>query len=127
MIHAIYNRKFTLERVVDGDTVVGSVDNGFYTSIKQSFRLHGINAPELNSPDQATRGLALVSMRYVMDSMIGRQWLLRSYKPVADKYGRFLAELFEIVADDGKGMVTVEDESLNARMVRLGYAVGYMA
>lgn len=126
MIHQLYYRRFTLERVIDGDTVVGTVDNGFYTSIRQSFRLYGINAPEMNSPDAAVRQKATEATHFLGNKMFGCRWLMKSYKNPGDKYGRFLSELFEIVSDDGKGNIEVGDESLNAMMVRLGYAVPYL-
>lgn len=126
MIHQLYYRRFTLERVIDGDTVVGTVDNGFYTSIRQSFRLYGINAPEMNSPDPALRARAITSRQFLVDRFALHEWLVKSYKNPGDKYGRFLAELWEIMADDGKGNVTTSEESLNAMMVRLGYAVPYL-
>lgn len=126
MIHQLYYRRFTLERVIDGDTVVGTVDNGFYTSIKQSFRLYGINAPEMNSPDATVRVAATNARTFAVNQFSGKVYLVQSYKNPADKYGRFLAELWEIMADDGKGNVTTSEESLNAMMVRLGYAVPYL-
>lgn len=126
MIHQLYYRRFTLERVIDGDTVVGTVDNGFYTSIKQSFRLYGINAPEMNSPDATVRDAAKLATEYLTTYMYGCKWLVQSFKNPSDKYGRFLASFHQILSDDGKGNIEVGDESLNAMMVRLGYAVPYL-
>ena len=42
----MYEYGFKLDRVVDGDTVDGTIDLGFGISVKKRIRLLGINAPE---------------------------------------------------------------------------------
>lgn len=40
-----------LDRVIDGDTVVLVVDNGFHNREHHSFRLRGVDAPEIFTKD----------------------------------------------------------------------------
>lgn len=42
----MYTYKLKVNRVIDGDTVDGTIDLGFNILIKQRIRLFGINAPE---------------------------------------------------------------------------------
>lgn len=72
---------------VDGDTVDIMVDLGFTVSVRQRFRLLGVNTPEKGEAGyvEAT-GL---SNAYVP---VGSKVTLQSKK--TDKYGRYLAEVF---------------------------------
>jgi endonuclease YncB( thermonuclease family) len=60
MIGYTYNMK--LVRVVDGDTIVADVDLGFFASMRITFRLLGINAPEMNTPEGVAAKAALVNL-----------------------------------------------------------------
>lgn len=126
----MYEYQATVHRIVDGDTVYFrltkeftiSVDFGF--NIKDTvalakdaiidFRLRGINTPEivgvskaagLASKDELTRLLGLGPIRLV------------SYK--ADKYGRYLAEVF-VKLEDGTEL------NVNQELINGGFAVPYM-
>lgn len=41
----------TITKVVDGDTVDAVIDLGFTISVRERFRLLGINAPEIHGPE----------------------------------------------------------------------------
>ena len=45
----LYTYKARLSRVIDGDTVELNVDLGMSVSVKETFRLYGINAPEISN------------------------------------------------------------------------------
>jgi endonuclease YncB( thermonuclease family) len=105
-----YEYKATVVRVIDGDTVRLSVskdfsqdiDFGFYMherititrSTELNFRLAGINAPEINTPEgpaakaELTR---LLSLGYI-----------KAITSKPDKYGRWLTTLLVIGIADGK-------------------------
>lgn len=74
-------------RWVDGDTVDIMVDLGFTVSVRQRFRLLGVNTPEKGEDGyvEATE----LSNAYVP---VGSKVILQSKK--TDKYGRYLAEVF---------------------------------
>lgn len=110
----MYEYAARLTRVVDGDTVWLSVDLGFGVSVNLDFRLYGINTPEVVGPTRTAglaakaeleRLLALGSLRIV------------TYK--ADKYGRWLAELF--VQQAG----IVEELNINRQLLKGGFAQPY--
>lgn len=48
MERELYFYECEIVRVVDGDSIVLSVDLGFRMSFKDNFRLRGINCPEMN-------------------------------------------------------------------------------
>ena len=122
----LYHRRFKVERVVDGDTIVGAIDNGFYTAIVNYFRLYGLNAPELNSKDEKVR-IAAQSAKSWLGSQLGHgEFVLRSFKNPADKYGRFLVEIWAILGYDDKGNVELAEKSINQLMIEAGHAVRYM-
>jgi micrococcal nuclease len=103
-----------IEKVVDGDTIDITVDLGFSMFTKQRVRLIGIDTPESNSKDETERKLALEAKDYAIKWFVNHPNLaIRTTKD--DKYGRILGEFF----------ATGQTESLNAQMVRLGYAWAY--
>lgn len=106
----MYAYTATLLHVVDGDTVWLDVDLGFDVSRRDSFRLLGINAPEMGTSAgvEARQALAalLPSGRRAID--------VRTTKDKREKYGRYLASLF------------VGGVDVNGWMVENGFAVPYM-
>jgi len=118
----IYIYKAELVRVVDGDTVDLIIDLGFDTSLKERFRLYGIDAPEMNTKEGKD------SKKWLEDALmpleaIYVQTLQLETKAKRDKYGRFLAVLY----DDLPTLVPIMREpihpsSINARMITEGHA-----
>ena len=104
-----YQYSGTCVRVIDGDTVVlqlsrtftQEVDFGFYVkdvmtltkTAQVTFRLYGINTPEVIGPDKA-KGLVA---KAVLEEIMGKTLRVLSYK--TDKYGRWLARVFISQAD----------------------------
>jgi len=124
---ADYEYSATLSRVVDGDTCYlrlekefsFDIDFGFNIldkmTLKKStvmdFRLYGINTPEMKTPDgpkakaELTRLLGLGTLRVV------------SHK--ADKYGRWLADIYVKPAGE-------PELHVNKALVDGGFAVVYL-
>lgn len=109
----MYNYKATVERVVDGDTVVLNIDLGFTVHWKSSCRLWGINTPELNSKDQEARIKALEAKQYLIDKLPAGSKLLINSKEL-DKYGRPLVEIF------------INDVNINNEIINKGLGVKYI-
>lgn len=87
-----YNYKALITNVVDGDTVDARVDLGFTVSVDIRFRLIGIDTPELNSQYELVREKAKQAKQFVIDAVLNKEILIKSYKP--DKYGRWLVDLY---------------------------------
>ncbi len=87
----MYEYNATIIRVIDGDTVEAVIDLGFATSFRNTFRLFGIDTPELTSHDTAVRELAKRAKSRLVELIEGKTVLVRTHKP--DKYGRWLVEI----------------------------------
>ena len=120
----IYIYKASLIRVVDGDTVELIIDLGFDTSRKERFRLYGIDAPEMNTlAGKAAKAWLFEALQPL--EAIYVQTIQLATKAKRDKYGRFLAVLYDrfpqagqIVAQPG----SLPLFSVNLAMVDLGHA-----
>ena len=120
----IYTYKAELVRVVDGDTVDLVIDLGFDTSRKERFRLYGIDAPEMNT------AAGKEAKKWLWDALqpleaIYVQTLQLETKAKRDKYGRFLAVLYDDIGDiqANRPMKTVVcPSSINAKMIVEGLA-----
>lgn len=76
-------------RVVDADTVHLDVDLGFDVRRKDSFRLYGINAPEMSTPEGVAARDWLVARLAGADRVV-----VTTVKDRREKYGRYLGVLW---------------------------------
>jgi endonuclease YncB( thermonuclease family) len=108
-----YTYPCTVDRVIDGDTIVVLADVGFRVFMKQPIRVYGINAPETSTPEGKIAHAA-VALRLLP----GTPLIVRTHSPNAnagyEKYGRWLAD---VTLDDGTDFA--------AWMISNGYAVPY--
>jgi len=109
----MYNYKATLDKVIDGDTVDLIIDLGFDIKIKQRVRLLGIDTPELRGKTELEKQAALISKEKVEDLLEGKEIFVSSKKEGADKYNRYLAEIF------------IDDMNINKYLLDNGYAKVY--
>jgi micrococcal nuclease len=120
----IYIYKAELIRVVDGDTVDLIIDLGFDTLRKERFRLYGIDAPEMNTlAGKAAKAWLWEALQPL--EAIYVQTIQLSTKAKRDKYGRFLAVLYDDLGDidANRPMKTpVSPASINAKMITEGHA-----
>lgn len=104
----MYQYKAEVLRVVDGDTLHLEVQLGFDVTRRDTFRLYGLNAPEMSTPEgvaarvwlehQLTQGVLIITTR----------------RDKREKFGRYLAVLW------------IDQKSVNEQMVAAGHAVPYM-
>ena len=118
----IYIYKAELIRVVDGDTVDLIIDLGFDTSRKERFRLYGIDAPEMNTAAGKEAKAWLIGILGPYGAIYVQTIQLET-KAKRDKYGRFLAVLY----DELPTLIPIMREpihpsSINAKMVVEGHA-----
>jgi endonuclease YncB( thermonuclease family) len=83
----MYTYHAQVERVIDGDTLVCLVDLGFGTFRRETFRLLGLDAPELATPE-GERAKAFVEEWIATN---GRQVVVVTVRDKREKYGRYLA------------------------------------
>lgn len=107
-----YEYHATLRRVIDGDTLELEVDLGFEMHAVTTFRLYGVNAPEVTGATKKAGNEATAFTKQWLEHA-GTPLLIRTYK--RDKYGRWLAEVWG--ANMGKGPLT-----LNAALLQAGHA-----
>jgi endonuclease YncB( thermonuclease family) len=107
-----------VRRVVDGDTLVVTVELGFGVEVVQTLRLRGIDAPELSRP------AGVRARAFVRESLSAseRVVIVTSHR---DKYGRWLADLYYHPNwRDGKRIVS-RGRWLNRELVEQGLAARY--
>ena len=87
----MYTYKATVTSVYDGDTFNATVDLGFNISINETFRLFGLNAPEVRGTEKE---LGKISRDRLRERILNREITIKTYKDSKEKYGRYLAEIF---------------------------------
>lgn len=97
----------TLNRVVDGDTVILKTDLGFHVFSDICFRLARINCPEMGTPK------AQEAKAFTQKFLEGKTLWVESAK--GDKYGRWIGDVYE------KG----KTEFLSDCLLRAGLAEPY--
>lgn len=109
----VYEYKFKLTKVIDGDSIRGVCDCGFKMSVKVNGRLYGIDTEESRTRDPVTKRYGLLAKEFVKRFFKeGKSFTLESKS--LDKYGRTLA------------VVTNEDGvCLNDELVKNHLAVAY--
>jgi micrococcal nuclease len=120
----IYQAKIV--EVIDGDTFDLMIDLGFNTFAKERMRLYGIDAPEMRT--QAGKDLAwALAMEYPLErSIIVQSVEAPRSKQFRDKYGRFLAIIYDAwpiaskAISNGDKIIEVAPLSLNARLISDG-------
>jgi micrococcal nuclease len=105
-----------VQRVVDGDTIELNVELGFKVTVKERFRLIGVDTPEVygvkRTSEEYKRGKA--ASDFVKSLIPPGSWVeIRVYAEKREKYGRWLCEVF------------VGGKSLNETLVKKGFAMEY--
>lgn len=108
-----FNYWAKVDRVVDGDTMKLSVDLGFNVSVKETFRLLGVDTPEKygvkKTSAEYTKGVA--ASKFVMDLIPEDNWVeIEVYNGKKGKYGRWLCQVY------------INGESLNELLLVNGHA-----
>jgi micrococcal nuclease len=110
----VYEYSAAVLSIHDADTCKLRVDLGFGVFKVDTFRLHGINAPELNTAEgKAARDWLRETL-----AAYGNVVTVRTFKDKQEKFGRFLAELW---VDHPRGDQVLVN--VNALLVEKGHAV----
>lgn len=118
----MYEYTATILNIVDGDTIDLEVNLGFDIQKKLRIRLARINAPEMHGllKDSAEYQKGLASKKFVEDfsKQTNSKVRIVTLKDKAEKYGRYLAEVFAVEG-------AFKDKNLNNEMLTFGFAVLY--
>lgn len=87
----MYQYKATVVKIKDGDTLVLNVDLGLEVSTNQTFRIYGINTPEVIGVEKVA---GLKAKKRVEELLfIGTEVTINTFKDKKEKYGRYLVQI----------------------------------
>lgn len=107
------SREAVVARTLDGDT--------FETEDGETIRLLGVNAPEIEHPDQAEECWGPEAAAWAAETLTGQTVRLGFDKTCTDTYGRTLAYVWTV----GDPETTDDDVLINEDVVRVGAARVY--
>lgn len=88
----MYEYRAKVIDVYDGDTFRANVDLGFDVWMNAiSFRMYGINAPEMRGLSKAA---GTVTRDRLRELIMGKTVTIKTHKDKQEKYGRWLADVF---------------------------------
>ena len=109
-----YNAK--LVRVIDGDSIVVSIDLGFGVWFNnQSIRMYGVDAPESRTRDEVEKVYGLLAKQYLIDRC-PESFVIRTHADGKGKYGRILGEVICYVPEFDREM-SINDAMIKQHLV----------
>ena len=120
-----------LIEAIDGDTVDLLIDLGFGVHVKERCRLYGIDAPEMPTEAGKAAKAYLESLLVATGELfVATRKMNRKPKEKTDKYGRYMAVLYDgggnvdmfIHGDQTESSIQRMKASINFEMVFSGHA-----
>ncbi|MCK6380762.1 MAG: DUF1016 N-terminal domain-containing protein [Leptospiraceae bacterium] len=112
----LFTYKAFLEKIVDGDTLVVTIDLGFDIFIEERLRLRGLDAFELGTRQGAKAKKFLESKLKDLPFLI-----IKTHG--SDKYGRYLVDIFYLENETNAQKIIEEGIFLNNEMLEKGLAL----
>ncbi len=112
---AVHNYVATVERIIDGDTLIVRIDLGFRTHREETIRLRGIDAPERHSPAGRAATKFITQALAKIDPIV-----VHTYK--TDKYARYVADIFYHPELKDKDAIFSQGKFLNQEILNHGHA-----
>ena len=107
-----------VEKIIDGDTIWALIDCGFGFFIRQKLRFRGINCSELPSSEGER------AKRFVQNKLRNCKFIvIKTYKDTADKYDRYLTDIFYLPNETSASVVVREGRFLSQELLDRGLAV----
>ena len=106
----MYEYQGRLDRVIDGDTLKAWIDLGFSTWVLQTFRLVGIDAPEV----RGSKRIQGKASKLHLEDLCERLKPL-TFHTVQDKTGKYGRYLITIYGNDATGPVNINDRMVQDR------------
>ena len=113
-----YTYAATIDRVVDGDTLLVLIAVGFGIIVRDRLRLRGINCPEAGTPE-GQRAKKFVERLLLPGSTV----VIQSHKCRTDRYGRFVADVFYAPGVADAARILGDAVYLNQQLLDRGHAV----
>ena len=110
-------------RIVDGDTLVMSIDLGFDVWTKKRIRFRGINTAEMTSEDETEKTRAVAAKHFVEKKLpVGTSITIQTF--LTDLHGRYVADVFYLPGEKNKEAIFkdglfLNQELLNAKLATL--------
>lgn len=114
----LYTYPVNVLNVIDGDTVDVRIDVGFGIGLYDRLRLKGISAPELNTPE------GRLAKSFLTDHLTKCPYVVLCTTR-AEKFGRWLADIFAIPNCTNLHQIAAEGEYLNQMLIDKGFAEMY--
>ncbi len=112
-----YTYTATIERVIDGDTLLVLVEAGFRIIVRDRLRLRGIDCPETSTPEGDR------AKRYVEKLLpVGSTIVLKSHKDRTDIHGRFVVDVFYKPGAEDAAEIIKDGTYLNQELLDKGHA-----
>src|SRR3990167_3072415 len=91
-----YTYAATVDRVIDGDTLLVIVEAGFRIIVRDRLRLRGIDCPEVGTPDRKEPLAEGDRAKRFVEKLLpaGAAIVLKSHKDRTDQHGRFVVDVF---------------------------------
>ncbi len=115
-----YTYAATVDRVIDGDTLLALVEAGFRIIVRDRLRLRGIDCPEVGTPEGDR------AKRFVEKLLpTGATIVLKSHKWKTDIHGRFVVDVFYKKGAADAREIIKDGVYLNQILLDKGLAVRY--
>jgi len=116
-----FTYKAQLQKIIDGDTLWATIDTGLGMWIKQKLRLREIDCPEIDTAEGKR------ARRFVQDRLKGLEWIIvKTHKDTADKYDRYLADIFYLPGECNPQKIAQEGRFLNQELLDNRLATVYL-
>jgi endonuclease YncB( thermonuclease family) len=113
-----YTYAASIDRVIDGDTLLVLIEAGFRIIVRDRLRLRGIDCPETGTPE-GDRAKRFVEKLLPAGSTI----VLKSHKDRTDQHGRFVVDVFYKTGAEDPETIIKDGTYLNQELLDKGYAV----
>lgn len=111
----------SVQKVVDGDTLIATLDFKSTFSISQKMRLRGIDCPELDTEEGQK------AKRFVEDRLKNCDFIIvKTYKDRTDRFDRYLADIFYLPGEADENKVAHEGKYLNQELLDERLALVYV-
>ena len=113
-----YTYEASIDRVVDGDTLLVVIEVGFRIKVHDKLRLRGIDTPEVGTPEGDR------AKKFVQGLLpVGSTIVIKSHKSRVDSHGRFVVDVLYRKGISDPQEILKDAVYLNQQLIDEGYAV----